>query len=70
MVKRATLRKNRKSTLMELISKTLKLLESSNYYNKWNRNTGLFIPLQKLLNIPETSLLRHNRKSIRAYENR
>ena len=32
--------------------------------------TRLFILRQKLLNIPEQSLIRHNRKSIQAYDNK
>ena len=34
-----------------------------------NKTICLFIQRQKLLNIPEKTLIRHNRKSIRAYDN-
>ena len=48
----------------------LELLESWNYENISIEKPALLILWQKLSNIPEKSLLRHNRKSIRAYDNK
>ena len=50
----------------KLTSKLIPLLEYWNIKMNENKTTSLFILRQKLSNIPEKSLVRHNSKSIRA----
>ena len=52
---------------MKLIPKNHPLLE---YQNLESKTTRLFILWQKLSNIPEQFMIRHNRKYIRDYDNR
>ena len=50
----------------KLIPKNHPLLE---YYNIESKTIRVFIIRQKLLNTPEQSMIRHNKKNIRDYEN-